>query len=300
MTVEFERPVEIANLRSDYERRFPMEMAILRVGGVYPGERTEGTINPYTGEVETEYFGNIGEHCLAVALGAEIIAENILGVDHPQKRTIVARALVHDATKGFEIMRNNAVRTGVVDDAYSPKAYETIRPLLEEKGIASDIVEYMVNAGSETGHISLASFVVINSKSQPTLRIERNLSEMIVHLADDMTHSTIAKAGEPSETYYLTASEKMEASDFPNRYPFIYVDGFGFDESGKPIQVKDVSKEYPGVSNVMTYAQWQIWVDSEIANCLVGLMGPKLDVEDPQKYLKQLVNNAIEQRSPIG
>lgn len=78
-TVELGKPVDFNKTLPDFESRFPMEMDILRLGGVYPRERNEGTVNPYNGELDTEYFGNIGEHCLAVALCAETITDSVLG-----------------------------------------------------------------------------------------------------------------------------------------------------------------------------------------------------------------------------
>lgn len=291
MTVELKEPVNFDRTLPDFESRFPVEMGILRLGGVYPRERNEGVVNPYTGELDTEYFGNIGEHCLAVALCAEIIANNILEKDDPRKRTIVARALIHDSTKRFEIMRKKAVRAGIIDDAYSAKAYDTIKPLLEEKGVAQDIIEYMANAGSETGHISFIDFVYLHNGIL-TLRTEDNLAEIIVHLADDMTHTPITSAGETSNTYFLTTPERMEASNFPERYPFMYKEGFGFDKEGNPVLVKDVSKTQ-GLFHVKTYAEWQVWIASEMAKHLVGLMSPQTPIEDPQQHLKDIVNKAI-------
>src|SRR5258708_17215194 len=199
---------------TEYAARFPMEMAILRLGGVYPGETSEGIKNPYTGEQEKEYFGNIGEHCFAVAHCADVITNKVVGDDNPQKKKIISRALVHDAAKGFEVMRKKAVNAGILTDAYSITAYETIRPMLETQRVAQDIIDYMTNAGSETGHISLVSFVEIQDGT-PTLKTRDNLAEMIVHLADDMTYTPVTKAGGPIKTCYVTMEEKMQLSDFP-------------------------------------------------------------------------------------
>ncbi len=84
MASESLKRVDISRIVPDYERQFPMEMAILHLGGVYPGEKTEGFKNPYTGSVDNEYFGNVGEHCVAVAHCAEVIAKYVL-VLHPPK-----------------------------------------------------------------------------------------------------------------------------------------------------------------------------------------------------------------------
>lgn len=294
--VELTKPVDFNKALPDFESRFPMEMGILRLGGVYPREQNEGIINPYTEELDTEYFGNIGEHCLAVALCAEIITDSVLGKNHPQKGTIVARALVHDSTKRFEIMRRKAVRVGVINDAYSPRAYDTIKLLLEERDIAPDTIAYMANAGSETGHNSFVNFVEMRDGA-PALKTEGNLGEMIVHHADDMTYTPIVQAGEAADTYFLTVPERIEASNFPERYPFIYKEGFGFDEDGKPVFVKDISQDHTGINHVKTYAQWQVWIAAKIADHLVTFMSPQTPVEDSQQYIKKLVNNTLQQES---
>lgn len=194
-------------------------------------------------------------------------------------------------------MRRKAVRAGAIDDAYSSKAYDSIKPLLEEKGIAPDIIAYMANAGSETGHNSFVDFLQVRDGA-PTLKTEDNLAEMIVHLADDMTYTSIVQDGETADTYFLTAPERMEASNFPQRYPFLYNEGFGFDQIGNPVFVKDVSQASSKISHVKTYAQWQVWIAAEISNHLVNLMSPQTPVEDSQEYIKQLVNNnTLQQKS---
>lgn len=292
MSVEFGKPVDFNKQLPDFESRFPLEMSMLRLGGVYPKERNKETVNPYTGEIDTDYYGNIGEHCLAVALCTEIITDNVLGKDHPQKRAIVSRALVHDSTKRFEIMRGKAMAAGIIDDAYSQKAYDTIKPLLEKKGIALDIIEYMVKAGSETGHISFPDFLELRD-GVPVLKTENNLAEMIVHHADDMTYTPIVQTGETANTHFLTVSERMEASNFPKRYLFLYKEGLGFDGNGKPIFVKDILQENPGISHIKSYAEWQVWIAQGISKHLVGLISPKVLGKDPQQYLKQLVNDNL-------
>lgn len=289
MSVELGRAVEISKLEPDFKARFPIEMGILRVGGVYPGQ-AEASQNPYTGEFESEYFGNIGEHCMAVALCSQAIAERVFGEKSPKIKSIVSRALVHDSTKRLEIMRKKAVKAGVIDDAYSQSAYDTVKPFFQEKGIAPDIVEYMAKAGSETGHISYPSFVQIVD-GRPVLNIRDNLPEMIVHLADDMTFTPIGKEGEAIKTYFLTTPERMEASDFPSRYPFMYKEGFGFDKQGNVVFVKDTKEEHPELVAVRNYGEWMVWIASEISRYLVGIMGES--PEDPQEFLKDVVNKSL-------
>ncbi len=286
------KPVDFEHLISEYIARFPKEMEILEIGGVFPGKKAEPIENPYTGETETLYFGNTGEHCVAVARCSEILAGKILGVDNPQTKKIVARALVHDSAKRYEILRSKALKEGKIDDAYSPSAYETIRPILKNEGVPQDIIESMVHAGQETGHNSFASFV--ESKDGKTaLKTDNNLAEMIVHLADDMTYSPIVEEGEKVETLFLTTEERMKASNFPERYPFLYKEGFGFDQNGNVVFIKDIAEKYSDLIDVRTYADWQVWLAEQISAHLVSLMPVSERVENPQKYLKQLVNGNL-------
>lgn len=139
--------VDVQKSIANFEKAYPMEMSVLKLGGVYPREGSAETVNPYTGEKDTEYFGNIGEHCVSVAECADILTEQFLGAENPLRKHTVSRALVHDAGKRFEIMRKKAVKAGKINDAYSPKAYATIRPILENAGVADDVIAYMTRTG---------------------------------------------------------------------------------------------------------------------------------------------------------
>ena len=108
-----------------------------------------------------------------------------------------------------------------------------------------------------------------------------------------MTHTPITKAGETAHTSYLTTSERMEASDFPNRYPFLYKEGFGFDNTGKAVLVKDVDAEILKLDHVKTYAEWQIWVAREISQHLVTQITQDVPPEKAEEYLKGIVNSTL-------
>lgn len=113
---------------------------------------------------------------------------------------------------------------------------------------------------------------------------------MIVHHADDMTFSPIVKAGEKADSYYLTVTERQEASEFPKRYGFLYTEGFGFDEKGNVVMVKDVSQANPTLVHVKPLAEWHLWIADKVSAYLVSLMEPDAVIENPQQYLKDLVN----------
>src|SRR3989338_5134603 len=99
MTNEVLIHIDIQKSIANFEKAYPMEMSVLRLGGVYPRGGSAETVNPYTGETDAEYFGNIGEHCVSVAECADIFTEQFLGANHPLRKQTVSRALVHDAGK---------------------------------------------------------------------------------------------------------------------------------------------------------------------------------------------------------
>lgn len=234
------RPFDPLTRLTEFSDRFPLAIQILRIGGVHPTEDARMD-NPYTGKPHDESFTNIGEHCLAVASLAQTLAFRLQqrGVLLTEDVELVtSRALVHDANKRIEIMRRNAVREGAVEEAYTPKAYETIRPILEAQGIDPELINYMAGAGKETGHLSIRDFLML-SDGIPSLEPDR-FAEKIIHLADDMTSTSIPLPGERPLTVYLTPWERMVASDFPNRYPFLWKEGLAFDRQGEVVTVQDI------------------------------------------------------------
>lgn len=274
-----------------YERRFPKEMEILRLGGVYPSD-TQSVKNPYTGEIDTEYFGNVGEHCLAVARCAEIFASSILG-SHEQQTIdiIIRRALVHDASKRFEVMRRKAIQRGGIEGAYSYGVYETLHPVLESQGVSTEMIEYMSKAGMETGYLSLKDFILLED-GLPKLNRQSNLSEMIVHIADDMTYTPITKPGESAETQYVTFAERVVLANFPQRYPFMYTEGFGFTKGAEVELVSDIHTEDLGIGHVKSYVEWQAWVAKEISSYLVEKIFSKSAGKEPERVLKNILNSS--------
>jgi hypothetical protein len=351
--VESRVGLNIETRKIDYERRFPLEMALLRAGGVYPGEAGPH-LNPYTREQDEEYFGNIGEHCIAVAFAAETIERTVHGDDSEAHDEVVRHALVHDAAKRYEIARRNTRRAventslsqpafeaiagflseqldpelmarlqrsdqetdggefvqfadldedvkaqftqqaGSLFDVYSPKAYEAIIDLVDAD-LDPEFVAYLQRSGRETGHNSLPQFVQLDDVGKPVL-ITNNLPDMIVHLADDMTFTSIVKAGERAETHFLTIEERMAASNFPERYPFLYEEGLGFDSDGNVVKVDEVSDDHPQLRHVRTYAEWQVWVAHQIADYLVNEVAG-LNQSKPSEYLKQQINLRLSQDS---
>lgn len=286
------RPFDPLNRLTEFSERFPFAMQILRIGGVQPTEDARMD-NPYTGKPHEGSFTNIGEHCLAVASLAQILAFRLQergALSTEEAELVTSRALVHDSNKRIEIMRRNAVREGVIDDAYSPKAYDTIRLVLQSQGIDQELVDYIARAGKETGHLSIRDFLIL-SDGRPSLVPDR-FTEKIIHLADDMTSTSIPLPGERPLTVYLTPWERMVASDFPNRYPFLWREGLAFDTQGAITVVPDIAQAESNLSYVRSYAYWQPYVSNEICREIQSIVDPE-SKQRPEYFVKDLVNNAL-------
>ena len=79
--------------------------------------------NPYTGEIDSEDFANIGRHCMAVASTAEKIANHLLSqgaIAQDQMADIIKSALLHDGDKRLEVMRKKASKAGIKDAHGNP------------------------------------------------------------------------------------------------------------------------------------------------------------------------------------
>lgn len=286
------RPFDPLTRLGEFTSRFPVAIEILRVGGVHPTEDAKMD-NPYTGRLHDESFTNIGEHCLAVASLASTLAFKLHergALTVAEAEIVTSRALVHDANKRIEIMRRNAVREGVVDEAYTPKAYDTIKPILEARGVNPELVNYMVNAGKETGHLSIQDFLML-ADGIPAL-VPNRMAKKIIHLADDMTSTSIPNPGERPLTVYLTTWERMIASEFPKRYPFLWKEGLAFDNDGKVIAIQNIESADRSQRWIRSYAYWQPSVSNEICREIQFLIDPR-NKQQPEYFVKDLVNNVL-------
>jgi len=284
----------------EFERTQSQAFAVLEAGGVHP-DKTDPIENPYNGEMDSEDFSNVGEHCIAVGICADRIASEMAksGVlDDLEKNSITERALIHDANKRYEVFRKKA---GQGASGYTKEVYEAIQDKLPESVRANTkMVDYMVHAGNETGHTSMEQFVRLNDSGEIELNPDRSYAEMIVHLADDMTASPLKhfKTGKlltkNDKTVLCTVKERMDLCKFEERYPFLYQEGFGFDENGEPTLVKDAQELEAGgetLKETKTYAEWQEIVARMICEKLVSIIKPDF-TGDAEEFIKKLVNQS--------
>ncbi len=286
------KPFDPLTRLEDFSKRFPSAIQLLRIGGVHPTEDTRMD-NPYTKEPDNESFTNVGEHCLAVASFAEAVAKRLQEqgiLVETDVNMVTTRALVHDANKRLEVFRRKALKAGVIEDAYSPKAYETIRPILLAQGFDQETVAYMARAGAETSHLSIKDFLTLPD-GIPSLVPDR-MVDKIIHLADDMTSTSIPEAGKRPLTVCLTPWERMVASEFPTRYPYLWKEGLGFNPAGEITPIQDIATADKNLRWVRSYAFWQPFTSNEICREIQSLVDPKSE-QKPEHFVKELVNNAL-------
>jgi hypothetical protein len=259
----------------------PQAARTLEAGGVHP-ERTTSIANPYAaGATDKEDFTNVGRHCVAVAVGAEALANALVAAGKlaPDAGAhVVERALVHDASKRFEVLRKQAAKRD--GDAYRPAAYEALGALLAAQGTSSELAAYLATAGQETGHVSLQSFIALDDNGAVMLHPERTLAEHIVHIVDDMTFSPRES---PLIAVFKPVAERMEASNFRKAYPFLYREGLGFDAAGAVVRVDDVTAPPADLRHVQSYAAWQVDVAERVATHLARAC--TTDDVEPQAFL---------------
>lgn len=274
------------------ERKFTSQMLLMKLVGIHPDSQ-ESIMNPYTRKVSAQSFSNIGEHCIAVAYCATKIAQRLehCGALSPQQvDTIIERALIHDLTKPYEIMRRDAQREGMKEDAYSTSAYEQLLPKLKEIGVTDEISQYLVNAGKETGHNSIAQFLEVGAGGELKL-IRGAIVEKVVHLADDMTCSAIPARGSEPVTTFLSCAERMEASQFVSRYPFLWKEGLSVNSRGEIRHVQKIDIQTQGELVLGSYAALQVRLAGLIAKEIQSRIAPNYR-GDPELYITNMVNDA--------
>lgn len=285
--------------KGEFKKNYPGAFGILELGGVHP-DKDEPIDNPYIeGEKDSEDFRNIGEHCVDVGIVAQKISSSLKevgAIDDEIYTQIVERALIHDTNKRFEILRRKAQKAGQPIEVYSRSAYETMFSVLEQKGHTGPEMEYVKTAGKETGHGSLADFLTLDKNNEPALHQDKTLSEMIVHLADDMVASPLKdlKTGElltkNADTQFVSTAKRMDLGNFSLRYNFMYQEGIAFDEAGQAITVKNKqAADEKNLRGFNTYAYWQEKTAELICSKLKSLIEPENKL-DPNDFIEKIAN----------
>lgn len=242
--------VGLMNLAAEMQEKYPEAMNILDITGVSPFGSRE-MMNPYTGEADLEDFSNVGRHCVAVAYAAQKMAD-ALWVSQEQKDEIIKSAILHDGDKRVEVMRKKAKKAWVEIDVYWEEWYKTIETIFSDSGVDPHIFATIQSMWWVTGHNSLRKFLIVKN-GELQLNPERTLTEIIVHIADDMTHSASGEDGEV--TQYVSFEKRAELSKFSEKYSFLWQEGFGISEETGIQEIK-VLTQYQG-DTVKNFYDWQ-------------------------------------------
>lgn len=286
----------IAEYKDKFAKENPVAFSILDIGGVHP-DKSGPMPNPYLdGQIDEESFKNVGVHCVEVGICAERIVSEMVEqgtIDKAQADEIVNRSLIHDANKRFEVFRKKAQKAGKEIDVYTPSAYQTMYDQVVASGMDGAVVEYVKQAGKETGHGSLVDFITLDEQDKPVLEPTATLEEMVVHLADDSVASPLPGKTKNTETKLVTVKERMDLGNFPERYPFMYKEGFGFDSNNNPVLVEDVNDETEtkALRVVKTYAEWQQLASRLICEQLQKMVDTN-NQEDPEEFIKKIINRS--------
>ena len=289
ITLEVFSPQEILE---DFEARFPRVFETFTRVGIHP-TKSFPILNPYTETLETEDFTNIGEHCIAVGYAASKLVVALAQTDFMQEEEaerIIERALVHDLNKPYEIMRRKFMGGDATEQIYTPTAYEKLRPLLFETGVSHDTASYLMAAGQETGHNSLKDFIALG-EGGIVGTIPGRLAEKVVHLADNMTFTSTPRAAHQKPvTAFLTPKDRIFASGFIEKYPWMWSKGLGVNDSGSVKEISDVSSLPKDLTLLGNYAELQVLVSRALAREFQLYLEPT-STEDPALFILNLIRD---------
>lgn len=280
-------PILISSLYEAFAKSHAHSLNILELGGVHPF-RPRSIPHPSTGELVSEDFCHIGEHSIAVALAASRICEhlrrrNILSI--AESVQIIHRALIHDAAKGMEIIARSTIEelTASADE----DSFKNMRALKER---IREFEAQLDNPGTEAGHEHVQDFLVTHHSGLSGICTGK-LAEKVVRLADDMTSTTVPDINAPSQSYFVTPSERIVISDFSSRYPKLYRQGLGLVRGlrgYKLTEVRDINRPTPNTVVLGNYVYLQTYVANEICKELKQLIAEN-DTRNPDVFIKDLI-----------
>lgn len=282
--------------RGYFEENYPKALALIKLGGIYPNKAgiSPDMEDPYNQTMQKGNYTNIGEHVISAGFCFQAVAKPLLEVDFLTEEEFdqgTEGALIHDASKRWELMRRDYARKNPGYEPYSDEAYKTVHEILVSKGVEEDLIKRMVESGKESGAQSFRRFIEITDENEILLK-SRRMVDKILHLADDMTATTNPEEGSEPATAFLTPLERMIASNFKTRYKYMWVDGLAFDEQSVFVDnLKDVSN-YPNLRRADTYAFYQSLISNAICRQIQTLLSSD-SCELPEYYVKNLVNNSF-------
>lgn len=291
-------------LVNEYEKKFPDEMRVLRIGGVHP--ELNIFLDPNTARFNDKPFENIGWHGMVVAEVGRQLAY-LLTLSETEQDEITKLALLHNAAKRFEVLRRrNEGGEGIFTDRvvaglFLASEIDSHQRLTTEGLFPNDQLSFLKTAvlGTRTGHSSLANFVKIDEEDKVSLGGPHgdSLVNQIVFLADSMVYTDKIIG----RSYVLPTVERMHLSR-QDRPSFLYKIGFGFDKQGIPDLTSDVEARIffaPPLRRYDAYANWQLSIANAISRWVVETSGltqwsnPYPYNASPEEHLAQYIHSEM-------
>ncbi len=268
-------------------------------------------------------FDNGGDHLLACGDAGSILATRIFEGDSVVRALIVTALLGHDLNKPIEVsgvalrkaLAELSESTHAVDIAllkrfnrergalgwtasnlikaidvspYTLRAYERDAGFMHHLGTERKVANVATTSAQFTGHLSFKEFLRPLGDGYELKRGKE--LEAIVHFVDDITHSPLYLRGQKEPHCYLTPRDRMQLSNFIERYPFMLGSGIGTLENGLIVDLDDINNPPTGVTNCFSYMDLQPALSEAIAGWIVEAAG--LD-QDSTKTASQIVVDFI-------
>lgn len=203
-----------------------------------------------------EDFRNVGRHCVAAALGLEVLGELAVRggcLSACDLQDLVRGGLGHDLNKPREVnvrkiiaaeysyLPEEDLQRLIAAEVYSAEGYESRLP--ERYQVAPRLMELFRGAGSQTGHLSNTDFIVTDDGGALLPMVRRtNFSGLMINLIDGMLYSTkgrynkvmgVTVFDEPEIHVFMSAVDRMIAQKFEQIYPWMWSTGVAYTAEGK-------------------------------------------------------------------
>ena len=242
---EFNRPINLSKALKFFERNFSDELEVFSKLGIALDSGKSKFYDPFRKLVIEDDFTNIGEHCLAVATCTLMLTrflEKERKIDAVSANEAIRRALLHDAIKPWEIFLARALRDNVIskEKYYDEAVFLSVVDVLITLGISPEIANRLVtDYGSETDVRECFPFFLREAHNGKINLKSGSMPKKIVHLADNMTCSTMPSLESPSKHYFLTTWERMVAADADARYPWALKAGIAVNAKAEIFHTSD-------------------------------------------------------------
>jgi hypothetical protein len=243
--------------------------------------------------------------CAAAAFALESVVENLTSDKHKKAllinacRSAAFELIGHDNNKPFEVNRralskainvlqdskepsdlelltdikNEAKSLGergelilnISDDPYSPQGYTSAVKIMELNGIEAGEARRILDTNGNTGHGSQSKFLRIGQDGEFALE-EMNLSGMIAHFCDNITHSPF----ELNQAHLLvTPAQRMALGDFDSRYSFLRQQGLAISDKGEIVK-RSLADNAP---SFVSHMDMQVALSEAIAKHILSSIG---------------------------